>query len=81
MLALAVSALLSGLVCHAAIARDASRPAGPATQTSPQAIPNPYAAPAKADRAGDAYATGFAIGLGNALVHKQREDELKRQQK
>ncbi len=78
--ALAVSALLSGLAPHAATARDASRSVAPAAQSSPQAIPNPYAAPAPADRAGDAYATGFAIGLGTALINKQREDELKRQQ-
>lgn len=75
-----------GLPPSGVSARDASRPAAAATPTSPHAIPNPYAAPAAAaapatrDRAADAYSTGFAIGLGTALINKQREDELKRQQ-
>ncbi len=84
-LALVSLMVLGGLLPSAVSARDASRPASAATPTSPHAIPNPYAAPAAAapstrDRAADAYSTGFAIGLGTALINKQREDELKRQQ-
>ena len=81
--AVAVSASLLATV--AAHARDATRQAVPPTQPAPYAIPNPYAvpppaAPSMGDRTGDAYATGFAIGLGTALINKQREDEPKRQQ-
>lgn len=77
---------LGGFAPLEASARDGSRPAAPVTQTWPHAIPNPYAAPvvpapSTGNRASDAYATGFAIGLGTALINKQREDELKRQQK
>ena len=53
---------------------------------NPYAAPNPYApaplaqpAPtAASDRAADAYATGFAIGLGTALITKQQSDDVKR---
>ena len=60
-------------------ARDANRSSG--YHTPAHTIPNPFAAPqsgSPSDRAGDAYATGFAIGLGTALITKQREDEAKR---
>ena len=54
----------------------------PAARTAPSAIPNPYApAAAPANAATDAYATGFAIGLGSALISKQLEEERRRQQK
>ncbi len=78
------AALLLGLQASAAQARDAAQPQAARPAQSPPAarvIPNPYApAPAASDRAGDAYATGFAIGLGTALINKQHEDERKRQQ-
>lgn len=64
----------------AAVARDGTRaPATGHAHTQSQVIPNPYApaAPSR-DRAGDAYATGFAIGLGTALMQKQAEDERRR---
>jgi hypothetical protein len=85
-LALVSLAVLGCFAPQAVSARDAARPSASATQQAPHAIPNPYAAPVTAapppgDRAADAYATGFAIGLGTALINKQREDDLKRQQK
>ena len=61
----------------------ARRAAQPATSlpasANPYAAPNPYApaqpAPAAAsERAADAYATGFAIGLGTALINKQNAE-------
>lgn len=78
--ATALTSLFAAMTAHA---RDATRQPVPPTQAVPYAIPNPYAAPAPAapstgSRAGDAYATGFAIGLGTALINKQREDEMKR---
>lgn len=76
-LATSLSALLAAV---AANARDGQRQPVPVGQTPPTAIPNPYAAPATGNRAADAYSMGFAIGLGTALINKQREDELKRQQ-
>lgn len=81
---LAGLALACAATQQPAAARDVSRPVQSAP-TSPLAIPNPYAPPAPAapttgDRAADAYSMGFAIGLGTALINKQREDELKRQQ-
>ena len=80
----ALAASTSLLAAVSAHARDANRQAVPPTQPAPYAIPNPYAAPSAAapstgNRAGDAYATGFAIGLGTALINKQSEDEAKRQ--
>ncbi len=80
-----IVALVLGLGATAVQARDAAQPhaARPAQPPPPAArvIPNPYApAPIASDRAGNAYATGFAIGLGAALIDKQHEDERKRQQ-
>lgn len=73
-----------------AVARDAGRSVRAAPSPEPgtpaRAILNPYqprpAAPGatSADRAGDAYATGFAIGLGSALIAKQKADEAKRRE-
>ena len=65
-----------------------SRRAAPPATSLPTAA-NPYAAPnpcapaqpasvAQSERAADAYATCFAIGLGTALINKQREDEDRR---
>lgn len=83
-LALVTLTLLIGLGPQAAFARDGTRQTAPVTQTAPRVIPNPYAAPvavtpATGDRAADAYSTGFAIGLGTALINKQHEDDLQRQ--
>ena len=74
------SLLFAAMTAHA---RDAARQPVPPTQPAPYAIPNPYsgpvfAVPSTGNRAGDAYATGFAIGLGTALINKQHEDEAKR---
>lgn len=81
---LAAVGLTALLVPTAAQARDATRQPVPPGQTPPYVIPNPYmpapqAAPSTGNRAADAYATGFAIGLGSVLLNKQREDEVKRQ--
>lgn len=65
-------------------ARDLANPyAAPAQPAPPvRVIPNPYApATASPDRSSDAYATGFAIGLGTALINKQADDERKRDPK
>lgn len=83
--ACAVTGLFATLVVSdAAQARDASRNPVLPGQTAPQAIPNPYlptprALPSTGDRAADAYATGFAIGLGSVLLNRQRPDEVKRE--
>ncbi len=76
-----VLALVAMAAADAAFARDASRPV---SQTPAYVIPNPYAPPAPAapssgNRAADAYSMGFGIGLGTALINKQREDEARRQ--
>lgn len=71
------------LIVSPAAVRDGNRPA-PTYNTPPHAIPNPYAAPqpsarSSGDRAADAYSMGFAIGLGTALINRQREEEAKQQ--